>query len=129
MSALSCRLSAPSCFFIARRRSPPEPGSVSSKTAHAPTPASGGSLRPEAAACRPTTGSPRVVRLKGPYEAPTASPASPAAPGSDSLSASFPSSHCAALDALPPILLLGRRSSHHTPDLVLSILVTDQHGQ
>ena len=77
----------------------PEPGSVSSKTAHAPTPASGGSLRPEAAACRPTTGSPRVVRLKGPYETPTASPASPAAPGSDSLSASFPSSHCAALDA------------------------------
>jgi len=77
----------------------PEPGSASSQTAHAPTPASSGSLRPQAAPCRSTTGSPRVVRLKGPYETPTGSPGSPATPGSDSSSASFPSSDCAALDA------------------------------
>ena len=64
-----------------------------------PLPASSGSLRPQAAPCRSTTGSPRVVRLKGPYETPTGSPGSPATPGSDSSSASFPSSDCAALDA------------------------------
>src|SRR6184192_806411 len=215
MSALSCRLSAPSCFFIARRRSPSRTwicffkNSTCSHSRFRRLFKAGGSalpfhnriassrasersirdsnrtpcvasnprirfvvcvffflrLRSSRCNCRRSSSSGEGARTTLRSETPTGLPASPATPGSDSSSASFSSSDCAALDAtaaglpprakelaphsdlrlqpdslrrqqppdpirrlrlflpqtaqlsmqLPPVFLLGRRSSHHTP--------------